>query len=391
MAAAVRETGSQAGSGAGAQSAPEALDRVLQAQPHARAVLGPLAEDPSAASHAYLLHGPPGTGKRAAARALAVSLLSSGARSPDTVAERVARDAHPDLTWVSPSGASEMLVADIEEPVVAAAARTPFESARRVFVIESVEAMNDQSANRMLKTLEEPLDFVHLLLLSDRLDDVLPTIASRCQLVRFDPVPADRIAATLAGVEEQRAQACARLALGDARLAAWLAGEEGERLRQSAEAFVRQAISGASASRAWLALIERAAAAGARASEATAAAAEKDLELLPPRERKRHERELLDSRRRSERRARIRMLDLSLRLAELWLRDLMCVCEGAPELLYAVDRRGEVESDAQGRDGRKLRDALELVAQTRLSLTLNVSEELALEALSYRLEATLRP
>ena len=62
--------------------------------------------------------------------------------------ERIARGAHPDLTWVTPSGAAEMLVADIEEPVVAAATRTPFESARRVFVIEAVETMNDQAANR---------------------------------------------------------------------------------------------------------------------------------------------------------------------------------------------------------------------------------------------------
>jgi DNA polymerase-3 subunit delta' len=352
-------------------------------------VLGPLAEDPSTASHAYLLHGPPGTGKRAAARSLAVSLLGDGARSPGTVAERVARDAHPDLTWVSPSGASEMLVADIEEPVVSAAARTPFESARRVFVIESVEAMNDQSANRMLKTLEEPLSFVHLVLLSDRLDDVLPTIASRCQLVRFDPLGADRIAASLEDVEEQRARACARLALGDARLAGWLAGQEGEKLRQGAEAFVRGAISGESTPRAWLALIERAGAAGAQASEAAAEAAQQDLELLPQRERKRHERELLDSRKRTERRARTRMLDLSLRLAELWLRDLMCVCEGAPELVYGVDRRDALETEARGCDARGLREAVELVAQTRLSLALNVNEELALEALGYRLAATL--
>ena len=63
---------------------------------------------------------------------------------------------HPDLTWVAPSGAAEMLVADIEEPVVAAATRTPFEARRRVFVIERAETMNDQAANRMLKTLEEP-------------------------------------------------------------------------------------------------------------------------------------------------------------------------------------------------------------------------------------------
>ena len=79
-----------------------------------------------------------------------------------------------------------MLVSDIDEPVVAAASRTPFESLRRVFVIESVDRLGDEAANRMLKTLEEPAAFVHLILITDRLADVLPTIRSRCQLVRFD-------------------------------------------------------------------------------------------------------------------------------------------------------------------------------------------------------------
>ena len=111
---------------------------------------------------------------------------------------------------------------------MAAATRTPFESSRRVFVIEGADTMNDQAANRMLKTLEEPPPFVHLVLLTDRREDVLPTIASRCQAVRFDPLPPARIAARLEDTEPERAQACARLALGDARLAARLASEEGQ-------------------------------------------------------------------------------------------------------------------------------------------------------------------
>src|ERR1700688_5094241 len=151
----------------------------IDAHPHARAVLAPALQPGGTPSHAYLFHGPPGTGKRAVARAFAAVLLRDGARAPGTVAERVARDSHPDLTWVRPSGAAEVLVSDIEEPVVAAAARTPFESSRRVFVIEAVDTMNDQAANRMLKTLEEPPAFVHLVLLSDRLADVMPTISSR--------------------------------------------------------------------------------------------------------------------------------------------------------------------------------------------------------------------
>ncbi|HYM54934.1 MAG TPA: AAA family ATPase, partial [Solirubrobacteraceae bacterium] len=227
----------------------------LEAHPHARAVLGPALAAQGDPSHAYLFHGPPGTGKRSVARAFAAALLADGARDPGSVAERVRRDAHPDLTWVTPSGAAEMLVGDIEEPVVAAATRTPFESSRRVFVIEAVETMNDQAANRLLKTLEEPASFVHLLLLSDRREDVLATIASRCQQVRFDPLPAGLIAERLAGeegVEPVRARACARMAFGDARLAKRFAGEEGGALRASAEGFARAALAGSTEDRPWI-------------------------------------------------------------------------------------------------------------------------------------------
>jgi DNA polymerase III subunit delta' len=370
---------------------PETLPGI-EGHPHARAVLGPALSLQGGASHAYLFHGPAGTGKRRIARAFAAALLADGARDPGSVAERVGRDAHPDLTWVTPSGAAEMLVADIEEPVVAAATRTPFESSRRVFVIEAVETMNDQAANRMLKTLEEPAPFVHLLLLSDRREDVMATIASRCQQVRFDPLPPAVIAQRLLdgeGVEAERAQACARLAFGDARQAARLASAEGAALRAGAEGFVRSALAGASADRPWIALLELAKAAGARAGEEAQERLAGELELVPAKEQKRYEREGLDARRRGERRVRTRTLDLALRLAELWLRDVLCVCEGAPELVYAVDRRADLEQDARGRGGALLGEGIELLGDTRLSLSLNVSEELALEALAYRLERLL--
>jgi DNA polymerase-3 subunit delta' len=373
----------------------------IDAQPHARAVLLPALAPHGRPSHAYLFHGPAGTGKRAIARAFAAALLAGGARSPETVAERVARGSHPDLTWVTPSGAAEMLVADVEEPVVAAAARTPFESARRVFVIEGADTMNDEAANRMLKTLEEPPAFTHLLLLAGRREDVLATIASRCLAVRFDPLPPALIARRLQGgegvgaehrqgaaaVEPERAQACARLALGDAALAARLASAEGEALRARAEDFVRSAIAGATGKRLWLGLLDVAKAAGAAAGERSQERLERELELVPGKERKRYEREGAEARRRGERRARTRTLDLGLRLAELWLRDVLCVCEGAPELVYAVDRAEQLEQDAAGRDAVALGRGVELIAATRLGLSLNVSEELALEALAYRLQA----
>jgi DNA polymerase-3 subunit delta' len=243
----------------------------------------------------------------------------------------------------------------------------------------------------MLKTLEEPPAFAHLILLSDRREDVLATIVSRCQQVRFDPLPSARIAEGLEGVEGERAQACARLALGDARLAARLASAEGEALRVSAEDFVRSALTGSTGGRPWIGLLDVAKAAAARAGEEGQERMASELELVPSKERKRYEREALEARRRGERRTRTRTLDLALRLAELWLRDVLCMCEGAPEVVYAVDRRSTLERDADGRDGTRLRAAIELVGDTRLSLTLNVSEELALEALAYRLEERLRP
>jgi DNA polymerase-3 subunit delta' len=194
--------------------------------PHARMVLGAAlaAGDPS---HAYLFYGPPGTGKRTAARALAAELLATGEADPEAARRRVLAGTHPDLTWVKPTGAHVMRVSDVEEPVVSAATRTPFESSRRVFVLERADTMNDEVANRMLKTLEEPPDFVHLILLTDAIGQVLETVISRCQLVRFDTLSPERIAVALQqdGVDPARAGACGRLALGNLTRARYLASE----------------------------------------------------------------------------------------------------------------------------------------------------------------------
>src|ERR1700729_1301676 len=181
----------------------------LERHPHARAVLSPALEADGQASHAYLFYGPGGAGKRSAARAIAAELLAAGSPDPASERARVSSGSHPDLTWVAPSGAHEILVSDIDGPVISAASKTPFEASRRVFVIERVDELGDEAANRMLKTLEEPASFVHLILLTDRLVEVLPTIRSRCQLVRFDSPGTDEIAAELRdeGVQEGVADA----------------------------------------------------------------------------------------------------------------------------------------------------------------------------------------
>jgi DNA polymerase-3 subunit delta' len=366
----------------------------IDAHPHARAVLGAGLGPGGRPSHAYLLHGPAGSGKRKIARALAGALLADGSDDEETaraVAARVARGTHPDLTWVAPSGAAEMLVSDIDEPVVAAATRTPFEAKRRVFVIEAAETLNEQAANRLLKTLEEPPAYAHLVLVSDRKEEVMATIVSRCVHVRFDALAEQEIARGLLAEGctqvQETARACARLALGDAERARMLAREAGRALRAAAEGYVRRALAGETGGRRWTELLDVATAAGASAGEQVQERLAEDLQMAPGKERKKLEREAQEGRRRLERRARARALDSGLQLVELWLRDMMCVREGAPELVYALDRMAELQADAQAHGGASARAGVELVRETRARIALNVGEELALEALAYRLQA----
>jgi DNA polymerase-3 subunit delta' len=356
--------------------------------PQARIVLSSaLASGPS---HAYLFHGPAGTGKRTVARAFAAELLVEGEDDPDDVHLRVEHGTHPDLTWVRPSGAHQMRVEDVNEPVIAAATRTPFEASRRVFVLERVDTLNDQAANRMLKTLEEPPAFVHLILLTDALGRVMETVVSRCQLVRFEPLPAARIAAALEaeGVPAERARACARLALGNAARARYLASTAGEELRGNVEHVVASALAGGRGEEPWRPLLERAEQRRLEAEDAAAAERAERLELEPKgRERRAIERELEEAAKRDGRRARTEVLDLALSLTGLAFRDLVCLAEDAPEAVLAGDRSDSLAEQARGRDPRRLREAAERCEDVRQALELNVMEDLALAALGFRLTA----
>jgi DNA polymerase-3 subunit delta' len=271
--------------------------------------------------------------------------------------------------------------------VVAAASHTPFESSHRVFVLERADTMNDEAANALLKTLEEPPSYVVLLLLTDNPSQVLPTISSRCQPVRFDPLPAAELAQKLQsrGIDPETATACARLSLGDGERALTLALTP--ELRARTEAFARAPIHGrAHEEQAWRPLLEQARKAGAAAKAEVEAALAEELEYLPKKEHRKRETEFTDRARRAERRASTGALEHALQLIGLWYRDLACVAAGAEELVHHSDRLEALQQDAAKRDGAAWRAAVATVDDTRAALLLNVSEELALEALAYRLE-----
>jgi len=133
--------------------------------------------------HAYLLHGPPGSGKRAAARGLAAALLCPrGGCGACNVCRRALAGTHPDLVIVERSGAS--VDVDDARTISARAQRHPLESARQVLLVPDVHlAVN--AAPALLKTIEEPPPPTVFVLLADDLPPGLSTVVSRCVQVPF--------------------------------------------------------------------------------------------------------------------------------------------------------------------------------------------------------------
>lgn len=136
--------------------------------------------------HAYLLVGAPGTGKRAAARAFAASLLCRGGGCAECRDCRLAlAGRHPDLVLVERTGAL-VTVAEARD-VARIAARSPIEGHRQVIVLADFHLV-DKAAPALLKTVEEPPATTFFVLLADRLVPELATIASRCVTVPFVPL-----------------------------------------------------------------------------------------------------------------------------------------------------------------------------------------------------------
>jgi DNA polymerase-3 subunit delta' len=113
-----------------------------------------------------------------------------------------------------------------------------------------------------------------------------------------------------------------------------------------------------------------------------------ELELYPRKEHKRVKTEWGERSRRASRRVETSTLDLGLQVVALWFADLAYLAWDAQDLVRNRDRMSELAEDA-GAPPARLRAAIELVEETRQRFQLNVTEELACEALAYRLENAL--
>ncbi|MGI8633459.1 MAG: ATP-binding protein [Solirubrobacterales bacterium] len=372
--------------------AEQRLAATLGPQPAALAALvGALRSGPVAA---YLLEGPAGTGKAAAARAFAAELLAAEAPDPDDTRRRalVVPSPHPDLVWLEPPG-TQHLVETVREQIIRQAAFRPFEGARRVFVVDEAHALREESQNALLKTLEEPPAFAHFLLVSSEPEALLETVVSRCAHARFAPLSVAAIDEQLAdlGVDGAERQAAARLAGGDLRRARFLLTAEGRGLRASIEQIGTALSTGNAASAPWGQIVSEAAAVGRQAADEAQQRLQVELGDLPSRSResRRLEREAQELAKRAERRRRTDTLGLALALLARWVRDLGVCAAGAEIHAFNVDRLEALGAAAAGLDPGAARDGALMVAETRRRLDLNVNEELALEALMFRLEPVL--
>ena len=151
-------------------------------------------------AHSLLLVGRRGTGKRTLAAFIARALLCTGEQPPCNrchACKALEHGNHPDAVWVTPSGKT-FRVEEVYEIQQALALR-PFKGGRRVVVVEDAHTMNAPAQNKLLKTLEEPPAGSILVLLAEKTASLLPTVLSRCRIVRMQAVPVQRMADILRG------------------------------------------------------------------------------------------------------------------------------------------------------------------------------------------------
>ena len=148
-------------------------------------------------SHAYIIEGEKGSGRKTIAAAFAKALLCEAGYGD---ACNMCRSClqfesgnHPDLRRLVREKPTVIKVDEVREQINADVIIKPYSSRHKVYIIEDAELMNPQAQNALLKTLEEPPAYAVFLLLTTSMDALLPTIVSRCVHLGMRPVPQEKI------------------------------------------------------------------------------------------------------------------------------------------------------------------------------------------------------
>lgn len=198
-------------------------------------------------SHAYLIEGPSGMGKRLIAQTFAAALeCESGGAEPCLSCRSCRRAMNsnlPDLIHVTHEKPQLVRVEDIRTQVVSDVLIRP-DSPYKVYIIDDAEKMNEAAQNALLKTIEEPPAYAVIILLATNRTALLQTILSRCVCLEMKPVPDEEIVSFLidrTGADEEKAKICAAFAQGVPGKAVLLAqSEDFMNLKQAAVDLVKR-------------------------------------------------------------------------------------------------------------------------------------------------------
>jgi len=330
-------------------SQPEAFAHVAAQEQAVRVLQQALDRDRVA--HAYLFEGPSGVGKQRVAVALACALLCrtarSGARCSCSICERIRAEKHPDVRIFRPrdEGDRNLQVDFIRTELLPFTKFAPFEGEAACVIFPEADVSfpvhHAEAANALLKTLEEPRQRVAFLLLSERPDRLLPTIRSRCQRVRFRPLPAAVLSDILSTAEVPEAARAPAIALSQ--------GSADRALALAADGMVEQLVE--------LVL---------RVDKAVAAARPGDLLDLA--------KELADS----------DQLDLLLSTLSLFYRDVaQLALDRADAQLSFPEQRVTLEARATQISAVEAAERVAAIAATQEAIERNANAEIALDSLLF--------
>ena len=143
-------------------------------------------------SHAYILTGEAGMGRKSLANAFALTLLCEKGKSEPCMECHACRQVlsgnHPDLIYVTHEKPASIGVDDIREQINDTVMVRPYSSYYKVYIVDEAEKMTQQAQNALLKTIEEPPSYAIIILLTTNQEAFLPTILSRCVQLKLKPL-----------------------------------------------------------------------------------------------------------------------------------------------------------------------------------------------------------
>ena len=172
-------------------------------------------------SHAYIFEGPNGSGKNLLAKTFAKALECEAGYGD---ACGMCRSCHqmdtgnqPDVKWLTHDKPATISVDDVRTQINADIAIKPYSSKYKIYIVDEAEKMNEQAQNALLKTIEEPPEYGIIMLLTNNLEAMLPTILSMCIAFHLKPVDNYKIVEFLEkayGVPDYKARICAAFSQG---------------------------------------------------------------------------------------------------------------------------------------------------------------------------------